>query len=115
MKLKRTWLVILAITIGITAVLYLVFITRARKQGMEKFARAYEAIKIGDSRDAVVAALGEPNEVTKCPPYAGAPKMEEEFQSKCFQQYEYFSFMARRTIYFDRDGAVIGKSTAVSP
>jgi hypothetical protein len=116
-KLKRTWLVtiILAISIGITAVLYLVFITKARKQRFEKFARAYDAIKIGDSRDAVVAALGEPNEVTKCPSYAGVPKMEKEFQSKCFQQYEYFSFMAQRTIYFDRNGAVIHKSMAVSP
>ena len=117
MKLKRTWLVIiiLAIAIGITAALYLVLITWSRKQSIEKFDRAYEAIKVGDPRDAVVAALGEPQKVTNCPPYAGVPKMEAEFRSKCFQQYEYFSFMARRTIYFDRNGAVIGKSTAVSP
>lgn len=116
MKLNRTWVVtIILVIIGITATLYLVFITWSRKQSIEKFNRAYEAIKVGDSRDAVVAALGKPQEVTSCPPYTGVPKMEAEFRSKCFQQYEYISLMARRTVYFDRNGAVIGKSTAVSP
>jgi hypothetical protein len=82
---------------------------------MEKFNRAYEAIKVGDSRNTVVAALGQPQEITNCPSYASVPKVDEEFRSKCFQQYEYISFMARRTIYFDRNGVVIHKTVAVSP
>jgi hypothetical protein len=116
-KLTKTRRVIIPIVIamGITATVYLVVITWARRQSSENFDRAYEAIKVGDSRDAVVAALGKPDEVTNCPTYAGAPKMNAEFRTKCFQQYEYFSFMARRTIYFDQNGVVINKTIAVSP
>lgn len=105
---------ILAVVLG--AMVYLVFVTRSRSERIERLHRAYEGIKVGDSRDAVVAAMGKPDEVTGCPytPFAD-PKREAEFRAKCFQQYRYGLLMREYTISFDRDGTVINKSTAVSP
>jgi len=107
--------IIIVLALGITASLYFVFIVRSRQQRIEQFNHAYEAIRVGDSRESVVAALGQPHKITNCPSYSGLPKMDAEFQSKCFQEFEYISFMARHTIYFDRNGVVIHKTIAVSP
>ena len=106
--------VILALTLATVA--YLVFLNRSRNQRIERYSQAYAEIKIGDSRDAVVAAMGKPHEVTDCPytPFAD-PEKEAEFRSKCFQQYRYSLLMREYTISFDRNGAVINKSSAVSP
>jgi len=115
-NLKRGRLaIIIVLALGITASLYFVLTVRSRQQRIDQFNRAYEAIKVGDSRDTVVAALGKPHTITNCPSYNGLPKMDTEFQAKCFQEFEYVSFMARHTIYFDRNGVVIHKTIAVSP
>ena len=83
---------------------------------MGSYDRAYTAIRVGDSREAVVAVMGKPQSVTDCSytPFADK-KSEAEFLSKCFQEYEYVELMARYMIAFDRNGAVIHKSKAVSP
>jgi len=106
--------VILALASGTIG--YLVFLSWSRHQKIERFRRAYEAIKVGDSREAVVTEMGEPEAVTYCPegPFADKKK-EAEFRSKCFQQYEYVRWMAIYTISFDRSGAVFDKSKSVSP
>ena len=119
MKLKKKaqlMIIVLIIAIGIAAILCFVLITWSRRQRIERYRRAYAEIKVGDSRDAVVAAMGEPHEVTDCPftPFAD-PKLEAEFRSKCFQQYQYGELMVIYTISFDRNGAVINKSSVVSP
>ena len=116
MKVGRTQLVLIIITLAlaIAAILYFVINSRARKMG--SYDHAYTAIKVGDPREVVVAAMGEPRAVTDCS-YASFSdkKLEAEFRAKCFQEYEYVEFMARYTISFDRNGAVIYKSKAVSP
>ena len=117
MRLKKSQVVLVVIIAMVLAtVVYLIFITRTRNERIERYLRAYEEIKVGYSRDAVVGAMGEPHEVTGCPytPF-NDPKREAEFRSKCFQQYRYIFFMRECTISFDRNGTVIGKSTAVSP
>ncbi len=116
MRVKRSQLLIVVLVLGLATILYLVFVTRSRNQRIEKYRRAYAEIKVGALRDSVVAAMGEPHEVTGCPytPFAD-PKKEAEFRSKCFEQYRYGFFMREYTISFDRNGAVIGKSTSVSP
>jgi hypothetical protein len=116
-RIKRAqafMVVILAVVLATIG--YLVFITRSRNERIERFHRAYGDIKVGDSRAAVITAMGEPHEVTGCPytPFTD-PKREAEFRSKCFQQYRYGFFMREYTVSFDRNGAVIDKSTAVSP
>ena|SRR6266851_3826872 len=109
-------LVIVTVSLLALAGVYLNKVIRSRRQRIDKYDRAYEGLKIGDSRAVVVSAMGEPHEVTGCPytPFAD-PKEEAEFRSKCFQEYEYVELMVRYTISFDRSGAVIYKSKAVSP
>ena len=116
MRVGRAQLVLISITLvlAVTAILYFVFKSWSRR--MASYDPAYEAITIGDSREAVVHTMGKPNAVTDCSntPFPDE-KSEAAFRSKCFQEYEYVEFMARYTISFDRNGAVIYKSKAVSP
>ena len=104
------------VTLGLAVAAMLYFVLRSWSLRTAAYERAYTAIRVGDSRDAVVAAMGEPQAVTDCSynPFSDK-KLEAEFRSKCFQQYEYVQLMARYTISFDGNGTVINKSTAVSP
>lgn len=54
-------LLIVILALALAAVVYLGF--RSRSQRIEKYHRAYEEIKVGDSRDVAVRAMGEPHEV----------------------------------------------------
>lgn len=105
-----------ALALIAAAVLYFAFLTWSRYRKIERFTRAYEAIRVGDSREAVLAGLGEPQSVTDCTNIAFSdPKKEAEFRARCIQRYEYVSLMARYMISFDRNGAVFDKSEMVSP
>lgn len=112
--IKKLLPLILALVVAV--ILYSVSLEWSRRQRNARFERGYAAIQAGDSREAVVAAMGEPARVEDCPftPFAD-PKMEAEFRAKCFQQYRYVVFMKVYTISFDRSGAVINKSSVVSP
>ena len=114
MNIKKMLPLILALAVAV--VLYLFSTTWSRRQRNERFERGFTAIKTGDSRDAVVAAMGNPHAVEDCPttPFSDK-KMEAEFRSKCFQQYRYVLLMKVYTISFDRTGTVIYKSSVVSP
>ena len=111
--MKKVLLLILVLAVAV--VLYLFSSIWSRRQMTERYERGFATIQTGDSRDAVVAAMGEPHSVADCPftPFAD-PKMEAEFRSKCFQQYRYVVFMKVYTISFDRTGAVIHKTSDVS-
>jgi hypothetical protein len=115
-KLKRAQLVVVILAVATAAILYCVYLAWSRNQKIERFRRAYETVRVGDWREAVVAAMGEPQAVTDCPggPFSDKEK-EAEFRSKCFQQFEYVRWMAIYTISFDRNGAVFNKSMVVSP
>ena len=114
MNFKRMLPLILALVVAV--ILYLVSSAWSRRQRNERYERGYAAIKAGDSRDVVVAAMGNPHAVEDCPftPFADK-KMEAEFRAKCFQQYRYILLMKVYTIAFDRTGTVIHKSSVVSP
>ena len=105
--------VILALALGTIG--YLVFLGWSRHQQIERFRRRYEAIKLGDSREAVLTEMGAPEAITDCPQRPFSDKQKEaEFQSKCFRQFKYVRWMAVYTISFDRSGAVFNKSKVVS-
>lgn len=114
MNFKRMLPLILALVVAV--ILYLVSSTWSRRQRNERYERGFAAIKAGDSRDAVIAAMGQPHAVEDCPftPFADK-KLEAEFRSRCSQQYRYILFMKVYTISFDRTGTVIDKSDVVSP
>jgi hypothetical protein len=115
MRTKRFPLII-AVLLAIAGLVYFVSVTLSRRQRIEKYNRAYNAIKVGDSRSLVVSTMGEPQSVTKCEytPFSDE-KAEDEFREKCVEQYKYIVLMKDYIISFDTHGAVVGKSTAVSP
>jgi hypothetical protein len=104
------------VTLVLVVAVTLYFVLRSWSRSRASYDHAYEGIKVGDSRDVVVAAMGKPQAMTDCSytPFSDK-KLENEFRSKCFQEYEYVELMARYTISFDRNGAVINKTKAVSP
>lgn len=114
MNIKRLLPLILALAVAL--ILYLFAANWSRRQRNERLERGFAAIQIGDSRDAVVAAMGQPHSVEDCSftPFSD-PKLEAEFRSKCFQQYRYVVLMKVYTISFDRNRTVIAKSDVVSP
>jgi hypothetical protein len=107
-------LTIITLGLALAAMLYFVFKIWPRK--IDTYDRAYTAIRVGDSREEIVTAMGEPQTVTDCSntPFSDK-KLEAEYRSKCFQEYEYVELMARYKISFDQEGTVIHKSKAVSP
>lgn len=116
MNVKRAQraLVIVLLGLAVAATLYFAFENWSRKIG--SYDHAYTAINVGDSRDAVVATMGEPQAVRDCSytPFSDK-KLEAEYRSKCSQEYEYVELMARYIISFDGKGTVIHKSKGISP
>ena len=114
MNMKKLLPLILVLAGAVTV--YLFSFSWSQRQRTARLERGFAAIKTGDSRDAVYGAMGKPQSVADCPytPFAD-PKMEAEFRSKCFQQFTYVVLMKVYTISFDQGGAVIHKSSVVSP
>ena len=116
MRVKRATQLILVMILALTVAATVYPVLRTRRQKVERYRQAYGELTIGDSRDAVVALMGQPLRVTNCENSSFAnPKERSEFRSKCFQEYEYVELMARYTFSFDRSGMLINKSEAVSP
>lgn len=67
----------------------------------------YERLQIGDSKQLVLQALGQPEKIEQC-------RENGETSHPCKEEYWYYSFMERWIVYLDRDGNVIYKSYAVS-
>jgi len=59
-------------------------VNRSRNQKIQRRNLAYEGIKLGEPRDAVVAAMGPPHTVRACEytPFSDR-KLEAEFRAKC--------------------------------
>ena len=61
MRVKRAQvLIVVMLALALGTIGSLVFLGWSRHQKTERFRRAYEAIKVGDSREAVVTGMGDP-------------------------------------------------------
>jgi hypothetical protein len=116
MKVTKAQLTLAIIILGLALAAMVYLVSRSWSRTMGSYDRPYTEIRVGESREPVVAMMGEPKSVTDCShtPFSDK-KLEAEYRSKCFQEYEYVEFLARYTISFDRNGLVIYKSKAVSP
>jgi hypothetical protein len=83
----------------------------------EKYERALARIRVGDSRQRVVALMGEPDEREWCYPLPTASDTPElkRFHERCVEQYRYSTFMKPYYISFDKDSRVSGKGYTISP
>lgn len=115
-KLEIDRWTIAILTAVVLAIVVPALVIWRRSARLERVRRAYDSVKIGDSRDAVAVAMGEPYKATECGPAPSADrKVEEEFRSKCAQQYRFLVLRTVYTISFDRNGNVIAKSDGAYP
>jgi hypothetical protein len=83
---------------------------------LKKYDSGYSQIKIGDAKQAVISLMGEPSTIGRCE-YAPFIDKGAEGQStaKCLEQYTYGVTFKEYVIYFDTNGKVLSKNSAVSP
>ena len=112
-KIEFDRFTVIAFTAIALAILVPGLVIWQRSARFERVKSAYDGIKVGDARETVTVAMGEPYTVGECKFAAVAhQKMEEELRSKCAQQYIFIVLRSVYTISFDRNGSVIAKSDA---
>jgi hypothetical protein len=112
-KLSRYALIAFVLCVIGAPVLYAANDYRLKK----KYERALGQIQVGDSRQAVVSLLGEPDERYWCYPLPidhDTPE-QKKFHERCVDEYWYVTFLQPYIITFDQDGRVSGKGHMVSP
>ena len=76
-----------------------------------RYSRGFEQIEIGQTKQSVIDALGEPSEVQVC---HGPVNRDGKVTGDCAEEYYYHSFLVSWGFLLDRDGKVIGKFHHVS-
>lgn len=74
-------------------------------------------IKVGDSKESVVAKMGKPDRVDICRTVSSPHDTAEDkkYQEQCVEQYWYNSFLKPYVISFDKERRVLAKGYQVSP
>ena len=90
-------------------------LTKYRVQRIRE--RAYQQIKVDDSKGRVLSLMGQPDEVETCRTVSSSKDtaQDKDYQRNCFEQYWYYSLMSPYVISFDKDGRVISKAYQISP
>jgi hypothetical protein len=116
MNRKKVWTYSLSALAVAGVVCLLVYITVSHRRRVERYDFGYSQIKVGDSKQSVTSLMGEPARVGRCgyTPF-NDKKAEEQFRAKCAEQYTYEILLQDYVISFDKDGTVVGKSSATSP
>lgn len=116
MTSKRNLLVLGILTAAIVLVGYLALKSISHRRTVKKYEDSYSKIKVGDSKEIVVAVMGHPTKISECVfPWFPDEKREAEYRSNCKELYEYELFPVSYTISFGKNGKVINKTRAVSP
>ena len=101
---------------AIAVVGYLALTSVSHRRTVKKYEDSYSQIKVGDSKEIVVAVMGHPTKISECVyPWFPDKKREAEYRSNCKELYEYEFFPLSYTISFEKNGKVINKTRAVSP
>ena len=80
--------------------------------------RAFDAIKLGDSKEKVIAALGRPDEVRSCPDtlyWGGDHKRLGPNNGQCTEEFYYSSLPGGWSVGFSATGQAVSKYAYVSP
>jgi hypothetical protein len=112
-KLLRYCLIAVVLLVIGVPVLYAANDYRLKK----KYERALNQIQVGDSKQDIVALLGEPDGRYWCYPLPTDHDTPErkKFHEQCVDEYWYVTFLQPYIITFDKDGRVSGKGHMVSP
>ncbi|MEK6280592.1 MAG: hypothetical protein AABN95_09595 [Acidobacteriota bacterium] len=116
MTSKRNLVVIGILAATIVSVSYFALTTVSHRRTARKYEDGYSQIKVGDSKDLLLGAMGKPTRISECVyPWFADEKREAEYRSNCKELYEYELFPVSYTISLDKNGRVINKTRAVSP
>jgi len=82
-----------------------------------RYENGYAEVRVGDSQELVVAAMGKPDEIDMCRMVSSPWDTEEDkrYQKQCAVQYWYNALMKPYVISFDKDMKVLAKGYQVSP
>lgn len=83
----------------------------------KRYERGFSSIKIGDSEESVLAAMGKPDKVDICRIVSSAADSAEDrrYQEQCAGQYSYNAFLKPYVISFDKNKRVLAKGYQISP
>jgi len=82
-----------------------------------KYERGMNQILVGDSKEAVITLMGEPDSRNWCYPSPTDHDTPERkrFHERCVDEYQYDIFLTSYVVTFDKDSRVSGKNKMVSP
>jgi hypothetical protein len=82
-----------------------------------RYENGYAQIKVGDSKESVVAGMGKPDRVDFCRTVSSPHDTAEDkkYQEQCVEQYWYNSLLKPYLISFDKENRVVSKAYEVSP
>jgi hypothetical protein len=116
MKGRKVWFFSLLLVASAAALIYFLSAAISHRRMLKKYDSGFSQIKIGDSKDAVMSLMGEPSSIGRCEYAPFTDKgAEEQNRARCLEQYSYGVLLKDYVIYFDGNGKVLGKNSAVSP
>jgi hypothetical protein len=82
-----------------------------------KIVRAHAQIQVGDSKQTVIALMGQPSLIEKCNDgdMWGLTPEQRTFKEQCTDTYVYTGFLRRDDVVFDKNDSVLAKYVSVSP
>lgn len=82
-----------------------------------RIVQAHAQIQVGDSKQKVIALMGQPDRIEKCndlDTWALTPE-QRKYKEQCTDTYIYDTFLRRDDVVFDKNNIVMAKYVSMSP
>lgn len=111
---KIVYVVISLLTVSVVAFTFIGLTTYFNSRRHQK---GFDQIKIGDSKESVIAVMGAPDTVEICRTVSSPNDTVEDknYQEHCAEQYKYNSPLQPYVVSFDKNNRVLAKGYQVSP
>jgi hypothetical protein len=111
-RIRNVLLIVAAVILVVSAYLLLMQYLKGRR-----YENGYAQIKVGDSKESVVAKMGNPERVDICRTVSSPhdTAQDKKYQEQCVQEYWYVTFLHPYVIAFDKQSRVLAKGYQVSP
>jgi hypothetical protein len=79
--------------------------------------RAHTQIQVGDSKQTVIALMGQPDRIEKCNDGDtwGLTPEQRRLKEQCTDTFVYDTFLRRDDVVFDKNNVVMAKYVSMSP
>lgn len=112
LSIRNLLLLMAALILVVSAYLLLMMYLKGRR-----YENGYAKVRVGDSQELVVAAMGKPDKIDVCRTVSSQSDTAEDkrYQEQCAIQYSYNTFLKPYIISFDKDMKVLAKGYQISP